>query len=61
VGVYSNGGKGPVELELSVTCGLAVEQSNGSKGKKVDGGRTQMTAVLTLTSDSEIVDFRRIP
>ncbi|KAJ7137709.1 P-loop containing nucleoside triphosphate hydrolase protein [Mycena epipterygia] len=56
--VHSNGGKGPVEIELSITCGLAVGLS--SKGKK-QKGRSQMTAILTLTSDSEMVDFRRIP
>ncbi|KAF7337997.1 ATP-dependent DNA helicase MER3 [Mycena venus] len=60
IGVSSNGGKDPVEVELSITCGLAVEQSNGPKGKKLKG-RTQMTAILTLTSDLEMVDFRRIP
>ncbi len=58
--VHSNGGKDPVEVELSITCGLAVEQSNAVKGKKLKG-RTQMTAILTLTSDLEMVDFRRIP
>ncbi|KAJ6531293.1 hypothetical protein B0H19DRAFT_1242397 [Mycena capillaripes] len=60
VEVHSNGGKDPVEIELSITCGLALEPSNGPKGKK-QKGRTQMTAILTLTSDSEMVDFRRIP
>ncbi|KAJ7481219.1 inner membrane protein import complex subunit Tim54-domain-containing protein [Mycena galericulata] len=58
--VHSNGGKDPVEVELSVTCGLVAEPSNGSKGKKARG-RTLMTAILTLTSDLEMVDFRRIP
>ncbi|KAJ7256507.1 Sec63 Brl domain-containing protein [Mycena haematopus] len=61
VGVQSNGGADPVELELSITCGLAVEQSSASKGKKQPKSRTQMTAILTLTSDLEMIDFRRIP
>ncbi|KAK7038046.1 ATP-dependent DNA helicase MER3 [Favolaschia claudopus] len=60
VRVQSNGGKEPVEIDLSVTCGLAIEQSNAAKGKKIKG-RTQMTAILTVTSDLELVDFRRIP
>ncbi|KAJ6490602.1 Sec63 Brl domain-containing protein [Mycena vitilis] len=61
VEVHSNGGKDPVEIELSITCGLAVEATpNGSKAKK-QKGRAQMTAILTLTSDSEMIDFRRIP
>lgn len=60
LGVHSNGGKNPVELELSITCGVAVEQASASKAKKPKG-RTQMTAILTLTSDEEMIDFRRIP
>ncbi|KAJ7461495.1 Sec63 Brl domain-containing protein [Mycena latifolia] len=60
VEVHTNGGKGPVEIELSITCGLAAEPLNPSKGRK-QKGRSQMTAILTLTSDSEMVDFRRIP
>ncbi|KAF8205795.1 hypothetical protein K438DRAFT_2014648 [Mycena galopus ATCC 62051] len=60
LGVQSNGGIGPVELELSITCGLAAEQSSAPKAKKPKG-RIQMTAILTLTSDSEFIDFRRIP
>ncbi|KAF7363796.1 ATP-dependent DNA helicase MER3 [Mycena sanguinolenta] len=62
LGVRFNGGRDPVELELSITCGLvAVEQPSASKGKKQLKGRTQMTAILTLTSDLEMIDFRRIP
>lgn len=60
IGVSTHGGKDSVKVELSITCGLAVEQLNGSKGKKIKG-HTQMTAILILTSDSEMVDFRRIP
>ncbi|KAJ6502143.1 Sec63 Brl domain-containing protein [Mycena sanguinolenta] len=62
LGVQSNGGRDPVELELSISCGLvAVEPPNASKAKKQPKSRTQMTAILTLTSDSEMIDFRRIP
>ncbi|KAJ7112430.1 hypothetical protein C8R43DRAFT_1159023 [Mycena crocata] len=60
VEVHSNGGKDPVEIELSISCGLVVEPPNGSKGKK-HKGRSQMTAIMTLTSDLEMIDFRRIP
>ncbi|KAJ7172122.1 Sec63 Brl domain-containing protein [Mycena filopes] len=61
--VHSNGGKDPVEIELSISCGfVAVEPTSGSKGKKARGRTyTQMTAILTVTSDLEMVDFRRIP
>ncbi|KAJ7047198.1 P-loop containing nucleoside triphosphate hydrolase protein [Mycena alexandri] len=63
VEVHSNGGKDPVEVELSISCALAaVELTNGPKGKKPRGRTfTQMTAILTVTSDLEMVDFRRIP
>ncbi|KAJ7709458.1 hypothetical protein B0H17DRAFT_1190666 [Mycena rosella] len=60
VDVQTNGGKDPVEIELAITCGLEVEPLNPSKGRK-QKGRTQMTAILTLTSDLEFIDFRRIP
>ncbi|KAF7322399.1 DEAD/DEAH-box DNA helicase [Mycena chlorophos] len=63
VEVHSNGGKDPVEIDLSITCGL-VDPPSGSgagKAKKQKGLRMQMTAILTLTSDLEFLDFRRIP
>ncbi|KAJ6618834.1 Sec63 Brl domain-containing protein [Mycena sp. CBHHK59/15] len=60
VEVSSNGGKDPVEVELSIKCGLLVEPLSVPKAKK-QKGRYQMTAILTLTSDMEMIDFRRIP
>ncbi|KAF7295289.1 DEAD/DEAH-box DNA helicase [Mycena indigotica] len=59
VGVHSNGGKDPVEIDLAVTCGLTNKTNNTGKLKKQKW--TQMTSILTLTSDLELVDFRRIP
>ncbi|KAJ7085715.1 Sec63 Brl domain-containing protein [Mycena belliarum] len=60
VEVHTNGGKDPVEVELAITCGLATEPQTSSKGRK-QKGRSHMTAILTLTSDLEMIDFRRIP
>ncbi|KAF9075685.1 Sec63 Brl domain-containing protein [Rhodocollybia butyracea] len=57
--VYSDGGKTPVDVELSIECAL-LEESSQSKSKKVKGRMSHMTAVLTLTSDYHFVDFRRI-
>ncbi|KII88121.1 hypothetical protein PLICRDRAFT_698570 [Plicaturopsis crispa FD-325 SS-3] len=58
--VSSSGGQGPVEVELSIECTLKVDNPPGWKAKKVKKG-TDMTSVLTLTSDLDYIDFRRIP
>jgi hypothetical protein len=51
----TGGGDGPLEVQLSVQCGLLGEfQSLTSKSHDI-------TNVLTLTSDLDFVDFRRIP
>ncbi len=49
-----------VEVELSVQCGLLrdVKAAKSKKNKKTK--RYDMTLVLTLTSDHNFVDFRRI-
>ncbi|KAF7311383.1 DEAD/DEAH-box DNA helicase [Mycena kentingensis (nom. inval.)] len=60
VEVHSDGGKSAVEVDLQITCGLANDITGGGKAKK-QKGRTLMTAIITLTSDNEFVDFRRIP
>ncbi|KAF5380937.1 hypothetical protein D9615_004089 [Tricholomella constricta] len=60
--VSSNGGKDPVEIDLSVECGL-LEQQDGqmsSKAKKQKGRAFNMTVVLTMSSDMELFDYRRI-
>jgi ATP-dependent DNA helicase HFM1/MER3 len=59
--VRSNSGKDPVELDLSIECGLATEMSKTIQRKKQRGLSSYMTAVLTHTSDLEFIDFRRIP
>jgi ATP-dependent DNA helicase HFM1/MER3 len=60
--VESTGGSGPVVIELSIQCGLTEDPSVAKRAVKKQKGRSIcMTAVLTLTSDLELVDFRRIP
>jgi ATP-dependent DNA helicase HFM1/MER3 len=59
----SLGGQKPVEVELSVECSLMADHSTAgaSKAKKQQGRGSNMTTVLTLTSDLDFIDFRRIP
>ncbi|GLB34810.1 putative sec63 Brl domain containing protein [Lyophyllum shimeji] len=57
----SNGGKDPVEVELSVECGLRERQGGQVSSKAKQKGRNlDMTVVLTLSSDMELIDYRRI-
>ncbi|RPD80369.1 P-loop containing nucleoside triphosphate hydrolase protein [Lentinus tigrinus ALCF2SS1-7] len=50
-----------VEVELSVGCGLVPRDVKAAKSKKnKKAKRYDMTLVLTLTSDHNFVDFRRI-
>lgn len=61
--VYSYGGKGAVEVELSIECGLLEDHRSPSKPmkkkNKTFGGN--VTAILTVNSDMDLIDFRRIP
>ncbi|KAH8099579.1 DEAD-domain-containing protein [Cristinia sonorae] len=59
VSVSEGGGEGPVEVELSVECGLIVESGVHTKKKNTKG--QDMTVVLTYSSDLDFIDFRRIP
>lgn len=62
VNVAVSTGDDPVEVELSIECSLAVDQSTSVlKVKKQKGRSANMTTVLTLTSDLDFIDFRRIP
>ncbi|KAF8163444.1 P-loop containing nucleoside triphosphate hydrolase protein [Crassisporium funariophilum] len=58
--VHSDGGKSPVCIDVLVECGLK-ETLNPSKPKKHRHRSINMTAILTLTSDLDFIDFRRIP
>lgn len=55
------GGTKPVTIELEIECSLVgIPETNTTKRKKPKHS-LGMTGVLTLTSDNEFVDFRRIP
>ncbi|KAK0196704.1 hypothetical protein F5146DRAFT_1153057 [Armillaria mellea] len=59
--VRTNGGTKPVEVDLSIECGLNDETfTSQSKSKKQKGRVYNMTSIITLTSDMELIDFRRI-
>lgn len=58
--IHSNGGRTPVDVELSIECGVAEESGPTKTTKKQKSRFSQMTSVLTLTSDNIFVDFRRI-
>ncbi|KAG6814547.1 hypothetical protein H0H92_000074 [Tricholoma furcatifolium] len=59
--VTSSGGGNPVEVELSVHCGLVkTGNTQPSKPKKRRGYHGDMTVVLTVSSDLELIDYRRI-
>ncbi|KZT07825.1 P-loop containing nucleoside triphosphate hydrolase protein [Laetiporus sulphureus 93-53] len=59
VAISSHGDKKPLEVEILVDCGLL----NGTviKPKNVKTREVDMTMVLILTSDLDIMDFRRYP
>ncbi|PBK78606.1 P-loop containing nucleoside triphosphate hydrolase protein [Armillaria solidipes] len=59
--VRTNGGAKPVEVDLSIECGLTDETfTSQPKSKKQKGCVYNMTSIITLTSDMELIDFRRI-
>ncbi|EPS99015.1 hypothetical protein FOMPIDRAFT_1031123 [Fomitopsis schrenkii] len=51
--------QGPVEVELEVECGMIVER-DAAPTKKSKARTSDMTLVLTVTSELDFVDFRRI-
>ncbi|KAI0310640.1 Sec63 Brl domain-containing protein, partial [Amylostereum chailletii] len=59
ISVTSSNGKGPVDIELAVKCGLECVKSSSRSKKKERGW--DYSFILTLTSDHDLVDFRRIP
>ena len=58
--IFSDG-TDPVQVHLLVECGLVDEISPSIKPKKQSRHAMSITVVLTLTSDMEMIDFRRIP
>ncbi|KAI6045611.1 hypothetical protein EDC04DRAFT_2888628 [Pisolithus marmoratus] len=53
-------GKNPVEVELSIECGLVPDSMVSRKVKVPKRAGAEMTTILTLTSDLIFIDFRRI-
>ncbi|KAG2362507.1 hypothetical protein BDR07DRAFT_1451114 [Suillus spraguei] len=60
VKVSPSNGKSPVEVELSVECGLRLDKRVSTGSKKQKRGGFDMTTLLTITSDFVFIDFRRI-
>ncbi|KAG2077885.1 P-loop containing nucleoside triphosphate hydrolase protein [Suillus decipiens] len=60
VKVSPSDGKSPVEVELSVECGLRLDKRVSTGSKKQKRGGFDMTTLLTITSDLVFIDFRRI-
>jgi ATP-dependent DNA helicase HFM1/MER3 len=58
--IFSDG-TNPVQVHLLVECGLVDEVSPLIKPKKQNRHAMSITVVLTLTSDMDMIDFRRIP
>ena len=54
-------GRGPVEVELSITCGVLDEEAEMAQPKKNKTKFRDSTVVLLVNSDLDFVDFRRIP
>ena len=59
-GVYESKERG-VEVEITVTCGLVNtgQEGNKPKDKKRSKKVFDMTSVLTISSDYELIDYRR--
>jgi ATP-dependent DNA helicase HFM1/MER3 len=49
-----------VEITLEIQCGLTVELAKPQQ-KKGKGRASEMTSIVTVTSDNTFVDYRRIP
>lgn len=58
---FFSDGTNPVQVHLLVECGLVEEVSPSIKPKKQNRHAMSITVVLTLTSDMDMIDFRRIP
>jgi ATP-dependent DNA helicase HFM1/MER3 len=56
-----SGGGNPVEIRLRIECNLVEANHTAMKVKKSRNRKFDRTAVLTVTSDMDFIDFRRIP
>ncbi|OCH92100.1 P-loop containing nucleoside triphosphate hydrolase protein, partial [Obba rivulosa] len=60
VDVAASDGKRPLQVELTIECSAVLPKATNAKQKKAKQKGLDMTVVLTLTSDMEFIDFRRI-
>ncbi|KAG2146850.1 Sec63 Brl domain-containing protein [Suillus bovinus] len=60
VKVSPSDGKSPVDVELSIECGLLMDKRASTGSKKHKRGGFDMTTLFTMTSDFVFIDFRRI-
>lgn len=58
--VVPSDGQSPVELELSIKCGLLHDMTDAPQPQKGEMRFREAAIVLTLTSDLDFVDFSRI-
>jgi ATP-dependent DNA helicase HFM1/MER3 len=56
--IRSSGGNKPIEVDLSVRCGL-VDRHDNSKAKKLKRREINMTVVYAVTSDLDFIAFQR--
>lgn len=56
--IRSGGGNEPIEVDLSVHCGL-MDRHDNNKAKKLKPREANMTVVYAVTSDLDFIDFRR--
>jgi ATP-dependent DNA helicase HFM1/MER3 len=51
-----------VDVEVEIQCSVSLEGASSPKSKAQKGRHYHdMTYILTLTSDMDFIDFRRIP
>jgi ATP-dependent DNA helicase HFM1/MER3 len=56
------GSGGTVDVEVDIQCSVSLDGTSSSKSKGQRGRLYQdMTYILTVTSDLDFIDFRRIP
>lgn len=56
--IRGGGGNEPIEVDLSVHCGL-VDPHDNKKAKKLKRREADMTVVYAVTSDLDFIEFRR--
>ncbi|KAL1720053.1 hypothetical protein EV715DRAFT_262894 [Schizophyllum commune] len=59
--VHPGGGDRAAAVEVLIECGVIEPPQTGSSNKKTKLKGGTFTSVLTMTSDDDFVDFRRIP